>query len=210
MKKLLFLVPFVFLSCNNSNEDNVDKLIVKFRKEHDSTMAALQAETDSIKASIISVHKDSVKSLLKGLTAKKDEFKKLTFYKNYTNSYFANAVYIYLVEGADGQINGRFKIEYTADDWLFIRSYSFLCDGEVYDYTPEYDIERDNSGGDIFEYSDQIYSPQINKIVKAIITSKVTKIRCNGDKYHDDRVITQKEKTLLTKMYRILNYDKEK
>lgn len=182
----------------------------KFQKEHDSTMAVLKAETDSIKASIISVPKDSVKSLLKGLTTSKDEFKKLTFYKNYSNSYFANAVFIYLVEGNDGQINGRFKIEYTADDWLFIKNYSFLCDDKVFDFIPEYDIERDNSGGDIFEYSDNYYSPQINKIVKAIITSKVTKIRCHGRQYYDDRVITQKEKTLLTKMYEILNYNKEK
>lgn len=211
MKNLLFLLTIVFFSCNSSsNNDSFEKLIVELDKKNDSARAVLQAKYDSITSSIISVPKDSVITMLERLATTKDEFKKLTFYNNYNNSYFSNAVYIYLVESDDREINGRFKIEYTSEDWLFINKYSFLCDDIVYEYTPKKDIKRDNSGGNIFEYSDEFYSPQINKIVKAIISSKVTKLRCYGDKYYDDRVITKKEKALLAEMCEILNYNEGK
>jgi hypothetical protein len=208
MKKILIGLSIGFICCSSPENHGADEVMEKITKEHDSVIAALKTETDAIKASIIVVNKDSVKNLLKGLTLKKDEFKQVTFYKNYNNSYYSNAVSIYLVEDNKGEINGRLKIEYSAEDWLFINNYTFLCDGVVYDYTPENDIVRDNSEGEIYEYSDQVYSPQINKIMKAIISSKVAKLRCNGDKYYDDRLITKSEKQKLKKMFEILNYNK--
>lgn len=209
MKKILLGLSIGLICCSTPENHGADEVMKKITKRYDSTIAVTKAETDAIKASIIVVAKDSVKSLLKGLTVNKDEFKQVTFYKNYNNSYYSNAVFVYLVEDKKGEINGRFKIEYSSDDWLFINNYTFLCDGEVYNYSPENDIVRDNSGGEIYEYSDQVYSPQINKIVKAIISSKVAKLRCNGDKYYDDRLITKSEKQKLKKMFEILNYDKK-
>ncbi len=209
MKKILIGLSIGFISCGTPKNNESDKLMEKFAKEHDSVMTALKRETDAVKASVIIVSKDSVKKLLKGLTANKDEFKQVTFYKNHNNSNYSNTVSIYLVENKKGDINGRFQIEYTSDDWLFIKDYSFLCDGEVYKFIPENSIERDNSEGEVYEYSDDVYSPQINKIVKAIITSKVVKLRHNGNQYYDDRVITKSEKEKLKKMFEILNYDKK-
>ena len=179
-------------------------------KKLEANRKLAEKELKDALANDIHVNESLVKNKLKNLKVTNDEFKKVKFYKNYDTPYYSNFVNIYLSENNRKEIRGRFKIAYTSEDWLFIKSYSFLCDGKVYNYVPEESVERDNSGGAIYEYSDQSFSQELNKITYAIINSKVCKLRCTGDQYYKDRLISKKEKALLKEMYEILNFDKEK
>lgn len=89
--------------------------------------------------------------------------------------------------------NLRFLIQYYADDWLFIDSYTFLIDGNAYTFSNP-DVERDNNSM-IWEWSDTgvAQSGEVVQILYAIKNAKEVKIRFNGRQYHKDKVLTQKD-----------------
>ena len=70
---------------------------------------------------------------LSSFRKKHDEFKKVTWYypssaPQYDNR---NAVYsyFYMMDDRDQPANLRFKVQYAADEWLFVEKYIFLIDG---------------------------------------------------------------------------------
>jgi hypothetical protein len=209
---LLILVWLILLISNiNCGPSAADKSAAGLKelqeenKKYEAKIKKAEADLEKAKSNDIFVSHSLVKNKLSKLKVTNDEFKKVRYYENYYNSNYSNFVHIYLVENNLKQIRGRFKILYTSEDWLFIKSYSFLCDGKVYNYVPEHKVERDNSGGAIFEYSDEHFSQELKTITYAIINSKVCKLRCTGDQYYKDRLISKKEKALLNEMYEILN-----
>ena len=102
-----------------------------------------------------------------------------------------NGVYCYfmLVDGKPSNL--RFKIQYRADDWLFIQSYKFLVDGDTYDYVPN-KVERDNDTY-IWEWSDNQVTTLSEPLLKSLSNAKTVKIRFVGRQYHKDKDITAKQ-----------------
>lgn len=177
---------------------------VKFLKLTDSLNAINDALKDDLGLEFNKEWNDTLKQEVKKFKVDKDEFKKTNYYYNYKPTVFANYILIYL--GSDNSMLwGRFKIGFASDDWLFVQDYQFLCDDKVFSYTPSDEVVRENSGGDVYEYIDVNYNKKINEIVKAIISSKVAKIRYNGRDHIKDRVISDAEKKNLKEMYDILN-----
>lgn len=112
-----------------------------------------------------------------------------------------NGIYCYfmLVDGKPSNL--RFKIQYRADDWLFIQSYKFLIDGNTYDYVPG-KVERDNDSY-IWEWSDTQVSVLSESLLKSLSVAKTAKIRFVGRQYHKDKDITAKQ---IASIKRTLDY----
>lgn len=131
------------------------------------------------------------------LKAEKDEFKGTTFYTDKSNTRFRNSVYIYIGHSY-GEPFLRFKTEFTADSWLFVRNITFLVDGRKFEFFPE-KVERDNDT-DIYEWTDDLVDENTHEIIAAILNGKQVKMRYNGDQYYHDRVVSQKEITAMRRV----------
>lgn len=145
---------------------------------------------------VVTVDSAKIKELKPFFTEKKDEFKGITWVEpkarpKYTN---ANGICTYFALNSEGKPqNLRFLIQYYADDWLFIDSYTFLIDGNSYTFSNP-DVERDNDSM-IWEWSDTgvAQNGEVAQILYAIKNAKEVKIRFNGRQYHKDKVLSQKD-----------------
>ena len=89
----------------------------------------------------------------------------------------------------------RFVIQYVADDWLFIEQFVIKADDQTFTIDKgHFDVSRDNSAGEIWEWIDESAGDREISIARAIAESDRAVIRHRGDQYHYDRVITNNEK----------------
>ena len=102
-----------------------------------------------------------------------------------------NGIYCYFQSNDGMASNFRLRIQYAADDWLFIQSFQFLIDGMTFNYTPN-KVERDNKST-IWEWSDEQVSSFDMSLINALYSAKSAKVRCIGKQYHKDRVLTKNE-----------------
>lgn len=145
---------------------------------------------------------------------KKDSVTGGVWYRDPSSPRYINRNGFYLLFGGDPSSSPDLwlKIQYYADDWLFIRSYTINVDGTKYDLYPGLlgnEVETDNDYGMIWEWWETRVEPNSEEleIVEAIIKSKRAVIRFNGSQYYDDRTITSTEKRALSnalKAYRAL------
>lgn len=126
-----------------------------------------------------------------------DEVQEITWYfdKNSPKYVNVNSLYLYMGSKRDSTPTLNLKIQYAADDWVFINKYIFKVDGKAYDiYTGDFGVTRDNNEGGIWELYDVELDQNNYEMIKAIISSKKTIIRHQGDEHYSDRVITSTEK----------------
>lgn len=156
----------------------------------------------------------SINKALANLVSHYNEFSDATFYRDKSSPAYVNRNGFFLTFSNSGKkgtsipSNIYLKIQYYADDWLFINSYQFSIDGNSYSLYPE-KVERDNGdGGMIWEWCsiNLNYNKDAYDIVKAIINSKSAKIRFNGSQYYDDKIISSSEKIALKNV--LLAFDK--
>jgi hypothetical protein len=93
----------------------------------------------------------------------------------------------------------RLRIQYAADDWLFIEKYIIKVDGVTYTINEaKYgEIETDNGSGGIWEWLDRSVSYKEMEIIKAVANGKSVKIRFIGKQYRKDKTITSRQKLAL-------------
>jgi hypothetical protein len=141
--------------------------------------------------------KERLANATKKLRTSVDEIKGITWYYSkgtpqYTNY---NSFHLYMGKENNGKPWLRFRIQYTADDWLFIESYVIKTDNNSYTISPSHgEVETDNGSGGIWEWYDVQLDSKLYNIVKDVITSKSVKLRHNGKQYYKDRTINEKEK----------------
>jgi len=126
-----------------------------------------------------------------------DEVQEITWYYDKSSAQYVNQnnFYIYIGTKKDGSAWLRLKIQYAAANWIFINQYIFKVDEKTFEINAgEFGVERDNNGGGIWEVYDIDLNKDNYEMVKAIISSKKTIIRHQGDEHYADRVITAKEK----------------
>lgn len=129
-----------------------------------------------------------------------DEITERTFYTDKTSAKFVNSnsfhIYFGTQEGSSPWL--RLAIRYTGDDWVFMDSYTIKADDESFTVSPSYgEIQRDNGYSGVWEYYDGSVSKYEIDMIKAIISSKKTIIRHQGDQFHHDRTVTAAEKKAL-------------
>lgn len=167
------------------NRDSIIKslyneIVTPYKAKYDSMLADI--ERNLIKSEMLKPY----------FNFRTDEFEKCTWVTpKDAPSFTGNGFYCYfsLVNGR--ACNLRLKIQYSADDWLFIQSYKLLIDGDSYDYTPS-KMERDNSDF-IWEWSDDQVTPHIEMLLNSLKNSKEAKIRFIGRQYSKDKNITPKQ-----------------
>lgn len=106
-----------------------------------------------------------------------------------------NGMYLYIGKKKDGAPWLRLRIQYAAEEWLFIRGYKIRTDSTVHDITPDLfsSIERDNGYGGIWEWYDTGVDASTMAILADIVSSRNVKLRYVGDHNSHDRVLSQKE-----------------
>jgi len=128
-----------------------------------------------------------------------DAVREMTFYTDKTTTQYNNynSFHLYIGQNSSG-VWLRLRIQYAADDWLFIENYVIKADDKRFDIAPDYfDIERDNGSGGIWEWYDKPVERSDVKMVQAVIASGTATLRYNGKQYYDDREITAAEKQAL-------------
>ena len=99
-----------------------------------------------------------------------------------------------------GQVSLKVMITYHADDWLFIKNYKFLVDGEKFESGPLIPEQRVESGDGVYEWTHTNASVENIALLKAIWKSKKATIRYSGTQFYRDRVISEREKRALGKV----------
>lgn len=144
--------------------------------------------------------KERLANATKKLRTTYDDIKGITWYYDrgtpqYTNY---NSFHLYMGKEKSGKPWLRFRIQYAADDWLFIESYLIKTDNESYTISTSYgEVETDNGSGGIWEWYDVAIDNRLYNIVKDVIKSKTVKLRYNGKQYYKDRTLSAKEKQSL-------------
>lgn len=157
----------------------------------------LNSLLDSVKKSKI----DSVQiKLLKPyFNANKDEFDptgRIWFKPKSAPEYTSiNGFYCYFTSDTIGiPHNFRFRIQYSATDWVFFKECQFLIDGKALEYLPSR-TETDTGSGYICEWSDEpVYESDL-KLIEALSNAKEAKVKFIGKQYYQIKQIT-KEQTL--------------
>lgn len=129
-----------------------------------------------------------------------DEFNNEIYYSDkssprYTNR---NGFFLNFAISRDGKTiyNPNLKIRYYADNWLFIERITFLVDGQKLEYTAG-NMERDNDGGKIWEFTSKPVDAIDKVLIDAIIESKTSKMRLHGKQYYEDKTISSQQKKAL-------------
>lgn len=157
---------------------------------------------DSIKV-VRTATRDSVLNALssdKRLRESKDEFKPdYAFYYPKKAPKYTNVNWFFPYIGkANSQVWLRLKVQYKSDDWLFINKVTALIkndkgESEVVELYEGSKFERDNSGGQIWEYADiEVDDVMYLKLLK-LDDAESVKVRYTGTQYYKDRNLTSSE-----------------
>lgn len=141
--------------------------------------------------------KERLANATKKLRTQYDDVKGITWYYDRSTPQYTNynSFHIYIGKEKTKRPWLRFRIQYTADDWLFIQSYIIKTDNSSYTIETTYgQVETDNGSGAIWEWFDVNMDNTKYQIIKDIIDSKSVKLRYNGKQYYKDRYLTSSEK----------------
>lgn len=130
-----------------------------------------------------------------------DEFRDITWYRDYSSPTYINrdGFFVYFGYDSNGVTDLHLKMQYFADDWLFIDQASVNVDGETFALS-ETSFERDNDST-IWEWQDitiigDTSSPIIlgRDILERIAYSNSAIVRYSGSQYYHDEYISATQK----------------
>lgn len=145
--------------------------------------------------SVIAAHRSD-------FTFRKDEFENKIWVEpknapKYTN---VNRIYCYFLLRDKTASDFRFRIQYAADDWLFIKTIMFnLGNDKILTFEPE-EMQRDNETS-IWEWCDEQIDDKNESLISALAYSKSVKVKFCGRQYFRTRDMTSKELEYIKKTY---------
>lgn len=202
MSILLLLVVCFGCGGNASNvqltqeqRDSIAKVKEDSARVADSIAAVEKQIADSIALVQKKEKEEALSKLSKNFRFNKDEFGERTWvYHNSTPKYTnKNSIHLYFQkDDNDKASNLRFRVQYEAGDWLFIKSMIFNVDGENITFVPD-DMDTDcGYGGRIWEWCDEPASEN-SELVEKIANAKIVKVKFNGSQYYDTKTMSDKE-----------------
>ena len=143
--------------------------------------------------------RDRLANATRKLKTKYDDIRSITWYYDKTTPSYTNynSFHLYMGKEKSGIPWLRFRIQYTADDWLFIQSYIIKTDDTSHTIETKYGEVETDSDSDIWEWYDVPLNNELYNIITDVINSKSVKLRYNGKQYYKDRTITGTEKQAL-------------
>lgn len=157
-------------------------------KAEKAAIDGLLAEADRKAIAAMLVQEDSFEET-------KTYFDKATYTRNPSNKFELS-----IVESECCVTKLNLRLMMLASDWVFFEFVKIDVDGEkfffLFDY---YDVERDNSGGSVWEWHDLEPSEEDLEMIKKIIASKSTRIRFTtpDEKEFVERTISSAQKQAL-------------
>lgn len=90
----------------------------------------------------------------------------------------------------------RFVLGFSQDDWVFMDAIKMKCDDNVFNYVIDYSEKKTDIGnsGTIYEWFDTGLTDSQIHALRSVCAGQETKVRCYGDKYHEDFVLTDSQK----------------
>lgn len=86
----------------------------------------------------------------------------------------------------------RVKLQYRAEDWLFIKNYVVHIDGKNHEFDVP-DIETLVVEGGICEWVDAVANDKAIEMLRALVKSNKGLLRCVGDQFRKDRDLEGEE-----------------
>ena len=141
--------------------------------------------------------KRRIASAVQKMSKNTDKIEGIDWYRDRSSPKYnnANAFYLYIGKRGAGAPWLRLRIQYHANDWLFINSFTVVADGQRFDRSAV-NFERDNNNM-IWEWYDENLSSSDLQMIRAVIASKEAVIRFNGRQYRKDVNITTAQKAAL-------------
>lgn len=133
------------------------------------------------------------KAALAAMSVKFDSFEGISWYNDRATvtSYASNRFKLYIGKRKTGAPWLIFEAMYFGDDWVFFDEIKANVDGEIFTLNFDYfDVERDNSGGSVWEWIAKTPSAYELEMIRAIIDSENTTIRFIGDQNSADRTLS--------------------
>jgi len=186
------------------NFDKIDSLKNSVRNRIFEMKNSLKETVDNSKEKEIENFKKSVKidsakikELNRYFNSKTDEFdpNALVWHKpksapKYTNR---NGIYCYFQSNNGMPSNLRLRMQYHADDWLFIQKVQFSIDGKAFEFIPR-DTETDSgNGGRIWEWFDEGMGKSNTELLNALANAKSAKMKLIGRQYYKVKTITNNQ-----------------
>lgn len=136
-------------------------------------------------------------SALQKMSKKTDKIESVDWYRDKSSPAYnnQNGFFLYIGKGSTSAPWLRLRIQYFADDWLFIESFSVVADGQRFE-RGRVKFERDHDSK-IWEWYDENLTDADLQMIKALIASKEAVIRFNGRQYQKDKTITASQKAAL-------------
>ncbi len=104
-----------------------------------------------------------------------------------------------------GRAIGLIKIKYYSSSWIFANRLKIVADGYTWE-SPELKFYRDNSGGNVWEYTFLNLSKQEHReVAEKISSAKETIIRFNGKQYFSDFTLPSRMKDDLKAMIKVID-----
>lgn len=119
-----------------------------------------------------------------------------TFFMHPTSPEYpkVKGAHLYIGRGPNGEYFPRFVIHYVASEWLFIEKAWGKADDEVVSFPVATRWKRDNGGGTIWEWSDEVVTqPKHIADIKKMANAKKVVMRLEGDKYYKDITLTRQQ-----------------
>lgn len=190
----IFALLAIIGNCVGSSEESTSSVdsneVDKTEKASADDEAKITAET----ANEDSLNAVKIKELKKYFTEENDEFSDTKWVEPQTRPRYTNqngyCLYFALKEGK--ATNPRFRIQYEADEWLFIQYMIFNIDGDNITFTPT-NMETDNgNGGRIWEWCDES-ALDLEPLIKKIAYANTVKIKMVGRQYSKVKTMSSKQ-----------------
>lgn len=165
------------------------------------TAALLVIPTSKVFQNLESQQKEKVKAeetrlrtaALAAMSVDVDSFEGISWYNDRATvtSYASNRFKLYIGKRETEPPFLIFEVMYFGDDWVFFDEIKANVDGDIFTLNFDYfDVARDNSGGNVWEWIAK--SPGIYELdmINAIIASENTTIRFIGDQSTSDRTLS--------------------
>lgn len=173
----------------------------RFRDFDDAEIAALaiSASVHQEEAKIVLQQQKEKRlaSALQKMDKKTDKIEGIDWYREKSSPAYnnKNGFFLYIGKRPTGAPWLRLRIQYFAEDWLFIESFIVVADGQRFERDPV-KFERDNRS-EIWEWYDESPTDADLQMIQAIVASQEAVIRFNGRQYRKDKTITASQKAAL-------------
>lgn len=194
-------VPLSFALYNDKGIDITRSIDFNTKSEQEEKMAhrifSMElGESSSEKQDESRVDSNKVKELLPFFSQERDEFSSdgsvMIQPKSAPRFVNENGIYLYFYTSNDGVGPLRFRYQYYADDWLFIKGVKFAIDDKIFEFIPS-KMERDHGEGMIWEWFDEKIGARHGEMIETLTDAESAKMKLFGSQYTEVVTITQKQ-----------------